>query len=253
MKILNSHHRATINRETLLNESIIIKGFFEDGLVQEILQTIRSSYDCTVNQFVPYKFPEIDWNDTKKFEDMVSKFNATLANLLVKPFTSGINTYLNGITFQPASGLTPHSLLSAMTVRVLQPGKVEIHQHCENEMIPRCPDFYNLLGQYIEVWNQYSMVIMLNKPSKGGEIVIYEDKWVNAEAAETQRKKLYDLDMAGQNTGNSVGLDTGDLLIFRAGNTWHKVAQTYGAEPRITAGCFMGQSVKDPDQFLFWS
>ena len=253
MTILNSGENAVITREILFNEVIVIKKFMQAKQVNDILEKLKLTYDCTLNQFVPYKFPEIDWNNTGEFKNMVRHFNSALGDLLVTPFIASLNSYLSGFSIMPVSGLEEDPLFSTLTARVLQPNKVEIHHHCENEMVPRCPPFYDLLGKYINVWDQHSMVLMLNKPTTGGEIVIYDEKWKDASVTDTQRNSLEDLDKRGEAPLYSVRLDPGDLLIFRAGNTWHKVAEVFGSEPRITAGCFMGASVHEPNNMLCWS
>jgi len=134
---------------------------------------------------------------------------------------------------------------------------MDINQHCENEAVVRCPAVFEMLDEYMSIWDQHSIVLMLQKPDSGGDIIIYNEKWVDIEQTVSQRAKLVELDKpetGGKGHINEiVTLNAGDILIFPAGNTWHKVSEAYGAKARITIGGFMGKAKAQNSTYLFWS
>ena len=224
-----------------------------DGLKQKLFQNFFISTEK--NTYLPYRYPDIDWNTIDSFNLKSAQFkqNLNIEEILIKRlreaflqnhFVSLGSLVKEGIKFNP------------YTVRVLLPGKVDIHHHVENQAIPHYPVFFGELNKLIEVMNQLSFVLMIQKPTSGGEIILFKDRWQGTEKIESQRARLDNLDnnnLIEEEIENKLSLEEGDLLIFPAGETWHKVSEVFGDIPRITLGGFMGKLKTDSYSYGFWS
>lgn len=245
-----------VTKNDLLNGPVVIRSFFGPDEVQAILEVIKSNYDNGVNNFVPYRFPNIDWNRRADFSAETEKFNHLFSAVLLQPFREKLKSHLADLAIEPVVN-DEELVFNQLTVRILQPGQMDINQHCENQTVSYCKRFFGLLDKQMEIWDQRSLLLMLQKPETGGDVVIYKQKWTGETDAEGQRDYLINYDkehgLPNDNVSQIISLNPGDLLTFEAGNTWHKVSEAYGAVPRITVGGFMGLAKNSADKYLYFS
>lgn len=147
------------------------------------------------------------------------------------------------------NSFTPYSL------RVLKSNIGKMYLHCGNFVQECHKDFYNELENEINIKNQLSYFIMLQKPIKGGGIKIYNTKWKDInkrtpnEMFVTNSGKLLNPENQGY---IDIIPENGDMLIFSGGQHWHKVETPIGDVERITIGGFIGRS-KHKDKLYIWS
>jgi Rps23 Pro-64 3,4-dihydroxylase Tpa1-like proline 4-hydroxylase len=100
-----------------------------------------------------------------------------------------------------------------------------------------------------------SFFIMINKPKLGGELKIYDDYYNNL-----PKKLKLNIDKDYEKIENyintkpsyNINLEEGDLILFNAGQQWHKVEPILGENDRLTVGGFVGYS-KNKDEIIIWS
>lgn len=245
-----------VTKNDLLNGPVVIRSFFEPHEVEAIIEVIKNNYDNSVNNFVPYRFPNIDWTRPGDFSAETEKFNRLFADVLLTRFRQKLKSLLADFSIEPVQN-DAELVFNQLTVRILQPEQMDINQHCENQAVSYCPKFFGLLDKQMEIWNHRSLLLMLQKPETGGDVVIYKQKWTGEKDADGQRDYLiaYDKEhgLPNENVVQIISLNPGDLLTFEAGNTWHKVSEAYGAVPRITVGGFMGLAKNSEDKYLYFS
>jgi hypothetical protein len=123
------------------------------------------------------------------------------------------------------------------TVRRIPPYQNHIHLHNEN-MVPKVhPDFFRFLSTKIDVYDNLSAFVLLQKPTKGGHLKVYHDYIPYKES-----DKLYspNLNMLKYTL---VDMEVGDLVLFTAGCCYHEVTEVEGDISRITIGSFLGKSL----------
>jgi hypothetical protein len=254
MKIIEKSS-AKISMSELFATPIVIKKLFADYEADAILEATLKQYNCNQNNFIPYKYHCIDWENLSELRGDIEKFEEYYDQLLLLPLQQRVNAIFSDMQFQSISDHDDQFRFNPLTVRILYPPQAEITQHCENESVHKCPRFFELLKVKINVWDLFSLVLMLNPPEAGGEIIIYNQCWTDLVEMEEQRANLIALDDSSTSTHirAKVKLEKGDVLIFQAGKTWHKVDRVTGTAPRITAGCFFGKAQNDKGTFRFWS
>jgi hypothetical protein len=238
------------------SQKYILHNFISKNEINELKIIIQNKFLLKEsNLYKPYRYPDIDWNNISEFNQKRDYFKQQLdiEFLLVQRLTEHfrLNNFVsvgslvqNGLVFNP------------YTLRILQPNKVDIHHHVENQAIPHYPIFFSELSKYLEVMNQFSFVLMIQKPEEGGQIILFKERWEGFEKIDSQRLRLDNLDklnMIEDEIEDRVFLEEGDLLIFPAGIIWHKVSEVLGNKPRITIGGFMGKLKTDENTYGFWS
>ena len=145
-----------------------------------------------------------------------------------------------------------------VTIRVFFPNKHGIPVHCGNMFEEILPTIYDDLTKKANTENQMSFFIQLQTPQRGGELTIYDLEWKSGQANVDETKiKLDDgsiIDTAIEGIINKffLKLQPGDMLIFAAGEIWHRVERPLGQSDRITAGGFLGFT-KDDKSLTYWS
>lgn len=244
-----------ISEKLLFSQPIIVRNFLSIYEVTAILDCIRETCDLTENCFVPYRFSAYDWHHTPDVSASVLKFRGQFEDVLLNTVQNKFEKLFSDVTFKPISQNSKDETLNNLTIRIIQPKQSVINHHCENESIITNKSFFALLEKHINVWDMFSIVIMLQPPDFGGDIVVYNEKWESASLVDQQRQKLAELDKANfhqEHIKDIIHLNAGDLLIFCAGSLWHKVTEGVGA-PRITVGAFAGKSVLNQGEYLYWS
>ena len=143
------------------------------------------------------------------------------------------------------------------TFRVIFPEKNHIHLHCGNQFFERFGKFYREVASAVDVEDQMSFFMVLEKAGKGGELTVYDFTWGEARECDHETNTLTRPDGSSIQLGpDTVGLEmldleAGSLLIFQGGSLWHRVEQVYGSR-RVTFGGFLGFS-HDRERLFFWS
>lgn len=145
------------------------------------------------------------------------------------------------------------------TFRVIVPGKNHINLHCGNQFIHLFPEFYAPLVKIADVWNQLSFFTVLEKPEIGGELSVYNVTYDVAQSADIENQEIIlktdkrlNPEDEKQLYRKKFDIQRGDLILFSAGQLWHRVEEVYGNKPRITIGGFMGFSKSNNDVY-YWS
>lgn len=138
--------------------------------------------------------------------------------------------------------------------------------HCGNLFIKDQNAFYQLTDSMVNPNNQLSFFIVMQQPEQGGELTIYDLEYKDAhlhafttgddgrlqvEIFDSERKP-FDIEKKKK---FYVNPEPGDMIIFSAGEIWHRVEAPTGNLPRLTYGGFIGYGHKedDLDTFYVWS
>lgn len=144
------------------------------------------------------------------------------------------------------------------TFRIIHPFKCHIDIHCGNQFFNQFPDVYQNLTASVDVKNQLSFFILLQKPDDGGELVVYDATWDDYEQGFVDRQTLlsrkgFEVEVSDPSlVREELKMDEGDILIFQGGQYWHKVKEVLGNKHRITFGGFIGYDKADEAVF-YWS
>lgn len=234
-------------------EPMILKGIFEQSELDVIIKTIDSFSDWSEgNLYLPYKYNEVNIDNESALRAKKDAVLNKLQNNLFEPFVTRLNERQGVFEVQTINDIG-NSLLNDITIRLLKPQKVDIHLHCDNEFPLRLNTINDILSKYMIPQDFISVVLMIQKPEKGGEFIIYDEYWTGLENVDQQRSLLSDSKISTQKTKHIISLDAGDMLIFEAGRTWHRVNEVGGERARITAGGFMGKSLNANGSWVLWS
>ncbi len=132
------------------------------------------------------------------------------------------------------------------TLRVFYPNMGGIPIHCGNMFDRMFPNLYEYLNGIVHTKNQLSYFVGLQMPACGGELRIFD-----LERREGQRViSETDVELEDGRTVSSQGPDSlrsftvrlvpGDLIVFAAGEIWHRVDSPKGDVNKVTVGAFMG-------------
>ena len=137
---------------------------------------------------------------------------------------------------------------ASSTVRIISNGN-ELTTHCGNQFAYNSSKFEDLNAISL-LDNQVSYFLLLQVPSEGGELTIFDAKWSNRFQYSNQNNDF----IHSIESRDSIKLDlrAGDLLIFQGGQIYHRVERAQGAIPRITLGGFITPSL-DKQKLYFWS
>jgi hapalindole-type alkaloid chlorinase len=228
-------------------DGIVIKNFISPNIARSSGQRLMANPDLMRNSSCPYgriyarTLLAIGSQSTDYFADaqvfrteceelfgMETNFETRLAELLSN--IAGGRT----VALPIGSGGTPYS---PATIRWVEPGGT-IAPHCEKVYFkPGSPPF-ELLNQIAAAETIFSFFMVMTKAETGGELTLYDLHWENADSPEMAKKtdpKRLDSDY----NPTQIPLTEGDLIIFDAGQIWHKISEVEGKTPRLTIGGFI--------------
>lgn len=216
---------------------------------------MKENYNCEKNNYVPYRFSEFNWENIDQHFDTTRLFDEQFFAEKLKDLRQRLNHVIPNLDIRSIRELGGDFLFNQMTIRVLQPEQVDIHEHCENISAHYFERFYAELNKVVDPIDQYSILIMLQPPDEGGHIVVYDECWKNLESVQTQIERIQMLDKSGNQEHVSMrfNLGKGDLLFFPAGRIFHKVSQAHGNKPRITLGAFAAKHLTEENTLVYWS
>lgn len=157
---------------------------------------------------------------------------------------------------KPSIGNTNKKLIP-YSFRLIMPYNGSIQLHCESYLYEHYKVHENLLQKDIDLDNGLSYFILVKKPDKGGDLILYNLEWneiknnlsdflTENNFGKTDFKEEY------QKYGCSVELNEGDMIIFAASQIWHKIEEIKGLNNRCTIGGFIGEGI-GKDVIYYWS
>ena len=144
--------------------------------------------------------------------------------------------------------------LAEVTLRILQPESGRLKPHCENYFFKEFGQLFSNLN-IEEVFNPVSFFLLLQAPPEGGDIVLYDLEWRDAEKrigdeeVETKAGKRLRFSEMPQ---TALPVAPGDLLIFAGGEIWHEVTPPKALPARISMGGFISLAPTE-DRLYLWT
>ena len=136
-------------------------------------------------------------------------------------------------------------------LRFLKAGKNGIDIHCENAFLHQLsPLFKDWLYEKLNIENIWSFFLVLQKPTIGGELIIFNKSWdhFKLELDSSTYEERHDIEGSlFTNRGAEkpdyelLVLNAGDGVLFSAAKYWHSINKIGGERDRITIGCFIGE------------
>ena len=103
-----------------------------------------------------------------------------------------------------------------------------------------------------QLTTQLSAVLCLQKPERGGELVMYRRMWTEEDEAHKALGTLgYPKTLVTDVESCTIGAREGDLYIINP-SLFHEIKATHGQRRRMTLGTFFGFADATPE-LLFWS
>lgn len=145
---------------------------------------------------------------------------------------------------------SPKNLFIPAEIRIIHPIKEETKAHTENELFEKSKEckYIKQIDKNLDILSYF---IVVEKPEKGGELVLYNLLW-------QQTMSVMKKDYSDQRDSylerfkkQYINPEVGDMVIFNAGRIWHKVASCEGNKNRITVGGFLARS-KDNKTVFCW-
>ncbi len=137
-------------------------------------------------------------------------------------------------------------------------GEGNISIHCGNLFQTTFGKFYEQLETQVDVFDQLSYFFMLQQPESGGELTLYGFEWENGQSKKTNHENK-EVNMADGSVRNIedeevqyIDPQKGDMILFAAGQIWHRVENVMGPLERITLGGFLAYSY-DKHKIYYWS
>ncbi len=133
--------------------------------------------------------------------------------------------------------------------------------HCGNFFQSFFNDFFAPLKDEINFTNQMSYFFVLQKPTAGGELQVFDFEWEdgqdkpdNGDDKEIILKDGSSYFIDDDENAHYVDLspEPGDMVVFQGGALWHRVKKVLGNNPRITFGGFFSFS-RDMSSIHVWS
>lgn len=137
-------------------------------------------------------------------------------------------------------------------------GQGQLSLQCGNYLQTVHQHFYEHLEGQVDVYDQLSFYFMIQKPLGGGEVNLFDLEWeegqTKADAAENDQVMLPEISVHRVYAADAQTLDphVGDLVIFAAGQIWHRVEPVLGDRDRMTLGGFAAYSY-DKKTIYHWS
>lgn len=144
------------------------------------------------------------------------------------------------------------------TYRFFYPNMGGLHVHCGNYFQSEFDLYFSQMEDNVDLRDQLSYFIVLQKPEEGGELTIYDLRWENVKRKEQPLDNDFVIDDDGRRIPLSevrtfkVNPVPGDILVFLGGTLWHRVEDIKGDIPRITFGGFINFSKNDKELY-YWS
>jgi hapalindole-type alkaloid chlorinase len=164
-------------------------------------------------------------------------------------------------TLIPAQRYKSHYLPA--TIRLIpSPRFDEMRTHCGNMFCGKqfFSKYYEDIVPLVEINDQLSYFMLVQKPEKGGKLMVYNVTCYEAPNTTCQDEIIDLLGKDGQfislHDGSieeiPIEMNEGDLLVFAGGELWHRVSRVEGSLVRYSLGGFMGFA-HDRSKLYVWS
>lgn len=139
-------------------------------------------------------------------------------------------------------------------LRIIPSSYGVINIHADNDFYTGKDSFYEHFKKSVNITNHVSYISMLQKPKKGGNLVLYNIEYPyfskqedgTVFGAKTKKIKV-------ENIGfYEVNINEGDVVLFSGGQIWHSVNKMIGEKNRITFGGFSALS-NDKKTIYLWT
>ncbi len=253
-------------------DGLIIRNVLNSSEVKTIIANIeKQKEDSKTKVRTGYTFPrafaEADKNistenpfenNFREWEMWRSKFPELFGVDVEKRLTEIFSAMAGGKNVEILSGPQNIGCYTPLTIRVFHPNLGGIPVHCGNMFEELNPTLYADLINKVYTKNQMSFFIMLQTPQRGGELTIYDLEWQPGQVSIGDAAiKLSDGRIIDTNKEDAISkfflkMSPGDMLIFAAGEIWHRVECPLGESDRVTLGGFLGFT-KDGKSLTYWS
>jgi hypothetical protein len=197
----------------------------------------------------------------KKFFKESVKANESYDQILGEDIPKTIQLLLNKLCNQKISLLTMgNAEFPKYNIRQMIPANdYAIEIHCENSFLSQLnTSLRAFLYKEVDIENALSFYVVLQK-DHNGDLLLFDKEWdqftIEAGLLDESIRKNKDLffSKTNYNEFTRVELNVGDMVIFRAAQIWHCIDEVEGVKSRVTLGGFIAPSLKNPEQFYYWS
>lgn len=241
--------------------SSLINGFQSIPITSKVQRPEVSLY--------PRGFPAyLDNTECSLEKDLLAYFSTSeeYVNSFVDVFGFDFHEVLKGVidriskkyTYQFQTGIDGNGFFTPSQFRCFLANLPALPVHCGKVFQKMYLGFYSMLNKYVEVSDQVSFFIMLQKPTSGGTLDLYDVPWNQDQSMHPfESIKMQDGSILNVVTSESVRKMVinpfpGDMVIFMGSDIWHSVQGFSGSLDRITVGGFLGPS-KSGDRVVSWS
>ncbi|MGB3653517.1 MAG: tetratricopeptide repeat protein [Rivularia sp. (in: cyanobacteria)] len=229
-------------------DGILIKNVFstkEIETVREHIKSLSSEFEQTIyGERLGLSIMEVK-NDLNEYFQKASNFRLQLNKIFANEFERRIFNVFNHLHSLKNIKLLEREngeICIPAQIRIMHPGKGSLKAHIGNEVFVR-HQVYDHLKQIKKDVDTLSYFIVIDKPEKGGELVLYD--FLREQTTLSMKQHFYScqLDNFLDNFRKQyISPDIGDMVIFNGGRIWHKVANFDGDKNRITVGGFLAYS-----------
>jgi len=245
----------------------IYKNFLTETKACEIVESVcdfenrhsNVSFNMDDGFFTPYPYSVLhhDLNKDNKLlnsyfdhakmtrEKLILKNNGSLFDFFLNLTENIFSKRANLLNFQNKKNL------SAFGIRRFFANKNGSDIHCENAFVNQLdPLFKKWLIDQVDLFNAYSFFILLQKPKKGGELVLFNKVWDQFDLKLNESSYFERHDLEGSmfiNRGEKnvektfIDLNVGDAILFPAAQRWHAINKIEGGVDRVSIGCFFAK------------
>lgn len=233
--------------------------------IQELtINLTETEYQITGSGFT-FPIPFANVKDEQSKEEYIAKkalYNSKTTNELGFNINEKVKTIINQLSgnlipTEPKFKQSNNQLASASQIRYLKENMGGLSAHTGNYFQNMFQFFYNELDENIGKFDQLSYFFLIQKPLVGGDLIVYDITWEEAQTKPDFETSDYLTLLNGKTVSfDSIGksvisLMPGDLFIFRGGEIWHRVEEIIKKD-RITIGGFMSKS-KISNQLFLWA
>lgn len=194
----------------------------------------------------------------KKSNDFITSFTSHFKVDILKKLNDVFKSIKNApLIYIPNQASDSHSYVP-FTFRELFAGDGCLKAHCENLFYTEFPSFFKKISAFSHADNQLSFFIVLQTPSVGGELSLFDIRWHTKQKRITdhfikmQNEDLFDFDNPQSIKRDVHSPRVGSLVVFKGGDIWHRVEKVQVAPSRITLGGFLSFS-HDQSKLYCWS
>ena len=226
-------------------DGILIKNVFS---TKEI-ETAREHIESLSSEFEPVIYGESlglsimeAKNDLKEYFQKAYNFRLQLNQIFADEFETRIFDVFNNLHSLKNIKLLDrknHDICIPAQIRIVYPGKGGLKAHTDNEVFEKYQVYkhFNEIQKDVDILSYF---IVIDKPEKGGELVLYD--LLREQTTLSMKQDFYSCqrdNFLDNLRKQYINPDIGDMVIFNGGRIWHKVADFDGDKNRITVGGFL--------------